>query len=341
MFYLTGDGRLCAYTIVSRNGKVAMGVPLTDVDDVRQNAYFDHITGFENEVGMIHSIADHFKELEVTKGTVGLEYTFLTQSMMSMMTHPHAKPENVGVVDCTHIMSNLRLVKDSDELKSIKAAAEVADKGIEAAIASLKPNMTESQVAAEAEYTMRQTGAENFWRTYVSSGQRTTIAHGIPTTRKIQKGEMVMIDVHPIVQGYSADTCRTVCVGKPNKEQQSGYNAYFQAQQAAVEKAREGVKMEELEETIHRILKESGHGEHTFGPPIHGVGIEFEEAPLPSGHAFFHGEKSPSPLNSNTVIAIGNCGLYTGKWGVRVEDTVVIGKTGPEVLTNHPRVLKS
>ena len=90
---------------------------------------------------------------------------------------------------------------------------------------------------------------------------------------------------------------------------------------------------------MHGVLREAGHGEHVFGPPIHGVGIEFEEAPLPAGHAFFHGEKAPPPLAANVVLAVGNCGLYTGPWGVRVEDTVIVGAEGPEVLTSAPRRL--
>lgn len=82
MFYLTGDGRLCAYAMITQEGKVALGVPSTDVKDVGRLARFDHIVGFENEVGMIHSIARYFAELGIREGAVGLEYTFLTQSMM-------------------------------------------------------------------------------------------------------------------------------------------------------------------------------------------------------------------------------------------------------------------
>ena len=75
------------------------------------------------------------------------------------------------------------------------------------------------------------------------------------------------------------------------------------------------------------------------GPPIHGVGIEFEEAPLPQGHAFFHGEKGPPPLRPNVVIAVGNCRLYLGGFGVRVEDTVLVTAEGNRVLTTFPRGL--
>lgn len=340
MFYLTGDGRLCAYAMITWEGKVALGVPSTDLEDVKSLAHFDHIIGFENEVGMIHSIAHHFEHFGIHSGAVGLEYTFLTQSMMGMLTHPHAKPAAVNVKDCTHIMSELRIVKDGEEIERIRDAAKVAEAGMTAAVVGVKAGATESQVAAEAEYAMRQAGAEGFWRTYVASGPRTNIAHGLPTLRKLQAGDLVMIDLHPIVNGYSADMCRTVCVGKPTPEQQAAYDLYLKAQQATIAKVKAGVGMAELEQTLHGMLKEAGHGEHIFGPSIHGVGIEFEEAPLPAGHAFFHGEKAPPPLQANVVLAVGNCGLYTGPWGVRVEDTVVVGWEGAKVLTDYPRRLE-
>ena len=340
MFYLTGDGRLCAYAMVTKSGKVALGVPQTDVEDVKKTACFDHIAGFEDEVGMIHSIAHDFARFGIEEGVMGVEYTFLTQSMMSMLTHPHGKPKGVTVKDCTHVMSELRIVKEAEEIRLIQAAAKVADIGMEATIKAIKLGMTESQVASEAEYVMRQAGAEDFWRSYVSSGPRTNIAHGLPSSRKLQTGDLVMIDIHPIVNSYSADICRMVCVGKPTDEQLSAYDLFLKAQQATIAKAKAGVGMDELEKTIHVIIEDAGHGEHLFGPTIHGIGIDFEESPLPAGHAFFHGEKAPPPLSENTVIAVGNCGIYTGPWGVRVEDTVVVGARGPIVLTSYPRQLE-
>jgi Xaa-Pro aminopeptidase len=340
MFYLTGDGRLCSYAMITQDGKVALGVPQTDVMDVTQLAHFDHIVGFDDEVGMIHSIAHNFEHFGIKEGTIGLEYTFLTQSMMGMLTHPHAKPAGINTKDCTHLLSELRIVKDKEEIKRIKAAAKVAVKGMKAAIKALKPGMTESHVAAKAEYAMRRAGAEEFWRTYVSSGPRTNIAHGLPTLRKLQGGDLVMIDIHPIVNGYSADICRTICVGEPTADQQTAYDLYLKAQQFTISKVKAGVGMVELEQTLHEVIKGGKHGGHIFGPPIHGVGIDFEESPLPPGHAFFHGEKEPSPLETNTVIAVGNCGLYTGPWGVRVEDTLVVGPKGPVILTDYPRSLE-
>ena len=340
MFYLTGDGRLCSFAMINGDGQVALGVPMTDEDDVRKQAHFDHLATFEDEIGMIHSIADFFKQFGISEGVVGLEYTFLTQAMMGMVTHPHAKPDDVTVKNCTDIMSQMRLVKEPHEIELMREAAKVADAGMEATMNSLVAGMTESQLAGEGEYAMRQAGAEGFWRSYVSSGARTGIAHGIPTNRKIRDGDIVMIDLHPIVNNYSSDICRMACVGKPSAEQVRAFDVYQEALQSTSAKAIAGVGMVELEDTLHGVIRDAGYGDNIFGPSIHGIGINFEEAPLPPGHAFFHGEKAPLPLMENVPIAIGNCGIYKEKWGVRIEDTVVVGKDRPMVLTNYPIILE-
>lgn len=336
MFFLTGDGRLCAFAMISKEGRVALGVPSTDVADVSRLATFDQIAGFEDEVGMIHAIAHVFNDFGVTEGTMGLEYTFLRHTMVAMMTHPHAKPEKVVAKDCTALMTALRIVKEPSEIERIRAAGLVTAAGMRAAIEAVKPGATEIQVTAEADYAMRLAGAEDLYKSYVASGPRTSIAHGIPTNRAMQVGDLVVIDLHPVVNGYCADICRTVCVGQPTEEQQAAHDLYLKALQATIAKATAGVSMMELEDTLHDILKEAGHEGHIFGPTTHGIGIEFEEAPLPPGHAFFHGEKAPPPLAANTPIAIGNCGLYLGPWGVRIEDTVVVRPQGSEMLTDFP-----
>jgi Xaa-Pro aminopeptidase len=339
MFYLTGDGRLCSYAMITSRGDVALGVPSTDIEDVAKTAVFDKIVGFEDEVGMIHSIAHYFKEFGISKGSMGIENTFLTMSMQGMLTHPHAKPEQVAAKDATHLLSQLRLVKEAAEIELMKEAARVADIGMQAAIDAVAAGVTESEVAGAAEYAMRRHGAEGFWRSYVAAGPRTNIAHGLPSNRRIESGDLVMIDIHPIVNNYSADLCRMVCAGTPSTIQQEVYDLYLQGLLAAIAKCSNGVGMVELENAMHDIYKAAGHKDHIFGPAIHGTGIDFEEAPLPPGHAFFHGEKAPDPLQTNTVIAVGNCGLYCGSWGIRIEDTVAVGAAEPVVLTNYPREL--
>jgi Xaa-Pro aminopeptidase len=186
---------------------------------------------------------------------------------------------------------------------------------------------------------MRKNGAEEFFRTYVASGERSSIAHGVVSSKKIRKGDLVMIDLHPTVDGYHADICRTVSVGKPSDEQRKAFDSYLRAQRAAVQAAGPNATMTRLENIMHEIFQKDGYEEYFVGPPIHGVGLEFEEPPLPAGHAFFHGEEPKDDLKPGMVISIGNCGLYLGDFGVRIEDTIAITEKGYEELTRHRRGL--
>jgi len=340
MTYLVGDGRLCAFTIVTKQGDTYVGVPKTDLEDVKKSCASERILGFEDEVGMLHSLMHIWKELGLEKGKVGVENTFLKISMLQMFKHPHAKPEKLEFADATSIMTDLRLVKSSEEIGLIRKAAKVADVAMDAAIKATKPRVAETEIAAEAEYAMRKNGAEEFYRTYVASGPRSSIAHGLVGHRKVRRGDLVMIDLHPTVNAYHADLCRTICVGKASEKQRKAFEVYLKAQRAAVEAVSPNTTMTKLENLMHEIFEKEGYEESFVGPPIHGVGLEFEEPPLPAGHAFFHGEEPKDELKPGMVISIGNCGLYLVEFGVRVEDTVAVTDRGHEELTRYSRKLQ-
>jgi Xaa-Pro aminopeptidase len=339
MLYLVGDGRLCAFTIVSKTGATYVGVPKTDLEDVRRSCASDNILGFEDEVGMLHSLMHIWKELGLEKGRVGVENTFLKVSMHQMFEHPHAKPEKLQFADATQIMTDLRIVKTRQEIELIRTACKVGDAAMEAAVSAVKPGATEIDIAAEAEYAMRKNGAEEFYRTYVASGPRSSIAHGLVSHRRVERDDLVIIDLHPTVNSYHADICRTVCAGKPAEKQQKAFEMYAKAQRAVVEAAGPRTTMTNLGNLMHEMFEKDGYEEFFIGPSIHGVGLEFEEPPLPAGHAFFHGEEPKDELKPGMVISIGNCGLYLGEFGVRVEDTVVVTERGHEELTRYKRAL--
>lgn len=141
MYYLTGDGRLCAYAMITKEGEVAMGVPQTDIEDVKLSTRTDFVAGFDDEVGLIHSVAHFFKHFEIKQGTVGLEYAFLPQPRLGMFTHPHAKPNEIEPKDCTPLMSELRLIKEDEEIDKMKKAADVAAVGMRAALAKSGPGL--------------------------------------------------------------------------------------------------------------------------------------------------------------------------------------------------------
>jgi Xaa-Pro aminopeptidase len=173
MTYLVGNGRLCAFAIIAKNGATYVGVPKTDVEDTRKGSAAQQIIGFEDEVGMLHSLMHVWKELKLETGKVGVENTFLRVSMLDMLKHPHAKPEKLAFSDATELMTELRIIKSSEELEKIRKAGKVADKAMEAAVNAVKAGVAETEIAGEAEYAMRKNGAEEFFRTYVASGPRT------------------------------------------------------------------------------------------------------------------------------------------------------------------------
>ena len=339
MIYLTGDGRLCAFAIVSRDGKTYLAVPKTDLADSVKGSAAQHVIPFEDEVGMLHTLMHVWKELGLEKGKVGVEHSYLRVSMKNMLEHPHAKPADLEFVDGGEIMTDLRIIKSNEEIDTIRRAGTVAGAGMEAALESVKPGVSEIMVAAEAEYAMRKGGAEEFYRSYVASGPRSSISHGLVSKRRLEKGDLVMIDLHPAVDGYHADICRTVAVDAPSQKQQRAFDVYLKAQRQAVEAVKPGNTMTELENIMHKVFEKKGYEEYFVGPPIHGVGLEFEEPPLPAGHAFFHGEEPKDELKAGMVISIGNCGLYLSDFGVRVEDTVAVTPKGFEALTNFARDL--
>jgi len=130
-----------------------------------------------------------------------------------------------------------------------------------------------------------------------------------------------------------------VCVGKPSEKQQRAFDVYLKAQRGAVRAISPSTTMTRLENIMHDVFEKEGYEEYFVGPPIHGVGLEFEEPPLPSGHTFFHGEEPKDELKPGMVISVGNCGLYLGAFGVRVEDTVVVTEKGYKELTTYGRSL--
>jgi len=340
MMYLVGDGRLCAFAIVAKNGSTYVAVPKTDLEDVKKTCASERILGFDDEVGMLHSLMHIWKELDLKKGKVGVENTFLRVSMLEMFKHPHAKPPKLEFADATSIMTDLRIVKSREEVELLRNAAKVADSAMDAAINATKAGVTETEIAAEAEYMMRKKGAEEFFRTYVASGPRSSIAHGVVSLRKVQRGDLVMIDIHPTVNAYHADLCRTISVGKASEKQRKAFKVYMKAQRAAVEAVGPDATMTKLENIMHEVFEKKGYEAYFLGPPIHGVGLEFEEPPLPAGHAFFHGEEPKDELKPGMVISIGNCGLYLGNFGVRVEDTVAVTGKGYDELTKYNRALE-
>jgi Xaa-Pro aminopeptidase len=226
----------------------------------------------------------------------------------------------------------LRYAKDTEEMEAMKKAAEVASKGVTEAIAAVKPGITEIEVAAEAEYAMRRAGAMRFGSsTFVDSGPHSIWLHGGTSKRKIENGDLVVVDVHPVIDMYSSDCARTIVCGKATEKQNELIQTYRDAQQDVISNIKLGWKVGDVAKAFTAAFTAKGYGDIWIPGPVHGVGLEFEEWPHPS-HYSSHLQLE---IGENWTLAIGHSILpVKGIGGVKIEDTSQIAPKGTKSLTH-------
>ena len=233
----------------------------------------------------------------------------------------------------SELVWNLRKVKDEEEIKLIRKAAEITSRAMEKAYEIVQPGMTEIEAVAEIEYEMRKAGAWGYaFETLLASGPRTAYCHGYCTEKKIKKGELVVIDLGAVYKGYRADMTRTLVVGKPSKKQEKIFNIVREAQEKAFQSVKSGKKAKDIDAIARNFIKEAGYGEYFVHGLGHGVGLNVHEPPTLNS-------ESKDKLKAGNVVTI-EPGIYIpGFGGVRIEDTVLVKRRGAERLTKGPYAL--
>lgn len=282
---------------------------------------------------MMASIMRAAKENKWKK--VGFEFDFSLPAFLNER-FKMAVP-TVEVVDIHELVMSLRMIKDEQEIKLIKKAATIGADGMKAAVEYLKEGVTENEVAAEAEYAMRRKGAEGTsFPTFVNSGPRSLWLHGLVTHRKIKRGDLVIIDLGPVYHGYAANICRTVAVGPVSGEKKRLHKAYLKMQASVMEATKPGVKVLELENLAQKIIQAEGYGEYYVRGIGHGIGLSFEETPMPT----IFPQDTLVELKPNMTFTVGHPVLSVPKiGGVRIEDTLLVTSEGSIPLTQYPKEL--
>ena len=220
-----------------------------------------------------------------------------------------------------------RMQKDTDEIARIKAAVQLGSRLFDTVVAAIHPGTSEVNVAAELEHAARRSGAEQMsFETIIASGERSALPHGRASQAAIPREGFVVCDFGVILSGYCSDMTRTVFVGQPSAEARRIYHAVQSAQQAAVDAVRPGVSTGEIDRAARKLLQKQGFGRYFTHSTGHGVGLEIHEAPrVAAGQQVI--------LRPGMVITIEPGAYVPGKWGVRIEDMVVVRENGCEVLT--------
>ena len=229
------------------------------------------------------------------------------------------------------LMEELRASKDEEELRSMIAAQRISEKALEDTLQVIRPGMTEKEVAAELVYRMLRYGSEgNSFDPIVVTGRNTSKPHGVPGDTVLQPGDFITMDFGSLRDGYCSDMTRTVALCEASDEMKQVYDLVLKAQLAGIAAGKAGIPCCEIDRAARTVITEAGYGEyfgHGFG---HCLGLDIHESPFanPRGQAVM-------PENS---VCSAEPGIYIpGRFGVRIEDVMILRAEGSEVITRAPK----
>lgn len=230
-------------------------------------------------------------------------------------------------------VNTCRMVKDDAELARLAKAEAIGDAAFSYILDRIKPGITEAEIALELEFFMKRQGASRLsFDTIAASGPNSSMPHAQVTNRRVEKGDFVTMDFGCVYQGYCSDMTRTVAVGTPTEEMKKVYQIVLDANLRAMDSIREGVRCSEIDAVARDYIRDCGYGAY-FGHGLgHGVGLDIHEEPRFS-------PKCDVITRENMVIT-DEPGIYLpGRFGVRIEDLVVVKKDGFETLSRSDKKL--
>lgn len=237
------------------------------------------------------------------------------------------------LVAMSNFIEDLRMIKDETEIATIRRACQISDQAFIDVLDFIKPGQTtEMEVNHFLDHRMRQLGAEGAsFEFIVASGQRSAMPHGRASEKVIQTGESLTLDFGCYYQHYVSDMTRTIHIGHVTDQEREIYDVVLRANKALIDQAKEGVTYREFDSIPREIINTAGYGANFTHGIGHGIGLDIHEYP-------YFG-KSDETIKAGMVLT-DEPGIYLdGKYGVRIEDDLLITETGCEVLTLAPKEL--
>jgi Xaa-Pro aminopeptidase len=230
-------------------------------------------------------------------------------------------------------VAHLRLCKDTDELSRIRCAIERAETSFRELRRTIKPGVSEQELGLRLEWLMREKGARRAaFDIIVASGRNSAMPHASISNRRLHAKDLVTFDFGAEAEGYFSDITRTVCVGAPTPRQRKIHDLVLRAQRKAIGVLQAGVPCTMVDKAARDVISDAGQGENFGHATGHGIGLMVHEAPSLSS-------LSKDRIETGMVITV-EPGVYIPGWGgVRIEDMVLVTKTGPQVMTSLPREL--
>ncbi|MGN0642831.1 MAG: M24 family metallopeptidase [Huintestinicola sp.] len=233
----------------------------------------------------------------------------------------------------SRLIRDMRMIKTPEEIELMQTAQRIAEAAFDNVLNFIKEGVTEREIGLCLDEYMLRNGAEGLsFDTIALCGENTSLPHGVPSDRKLKKGEFILMDYGAVYNGYHSDMTRTVCLGEPSEEMERVYSIVLEAQERAINAAVSGITGKRLDCVARDFIAANGYGE-AFGHGLgHSVGMEIHEYPNANTRC--------EEILTDGMIMTVEPGIYLpGKFGVRIEDFVVIRQEKCCNLTKAPKKL--
>lgn len=323
VYYLTGFWGSNGTVLISRDRQIL-------VTDARYIiAAKQEVTGFEifAERDELATIAKIAKDLGLSR--IGFEDEISVSYYHRMQT----AFEGLELIPQTQFVEALRMIKDETEIATIRKACSISDQAFHDALEFIKPGKTEIEIANFLDFRMRELGAAGLsFDTILASGINSSKPHAHPMHKPVELGEAITMDFGCLYEHYVSDMTRTIYLGHVSDEQAEIYNTVLKANQALIDQAKAGLGFRDFDKIPRDIIMEAGYGQYFTHGIGHGIGLDIHEEP-------YFSQTSTEVIKSGMVLT-DEPGIYIeGKYGVRIEDDILITDTGCELLTLAPKEL--
>ena len=292
----------------------------------------EQVTGVE--VSLVSAGSGHLAQARAYIEEKGLHNVGFESAFMTVDDHRRYSQQLPCILTpAQSLLEDLRSSKDEEELTAMRRAQQITDEAFKAVLDYIRPGRTEREIAARLVYELLRRGGERVsFDPIVAAGPNGSRPHAVPGELAVDTGMFITMDFGCVVEGYCSDMTRTVALGQPTQEMEQVYALVLAAQRAGINAARAGVTGREVDQAARQVIAEGGYGEyfsHSFG---HSLGLEIHESPSASP-----AEARPLPLG---CVISAEPGIYLpGRFGVRIEDVLILKEGGCEDMTRSPKDL--
>lgn len=318
MCYLSGfleePGERLLSLIVPQSGDPLFIVPELYEQQVRSSSWIKNIISWKDSQDPKTVLSKTMRQILTKRPTIAVDGRMWSHFLLMLLS---VAPDAL-YRDAASVMTELRIRKTSQEIELLEKSAEIADAAFLEALNECRQGTSEHQIAAKIVYELRRLGADGIaFEPVASSGPNAALPHYRSGERKLEKGDLVVLDFGCLYRGYNSDITRTVAIGNCDAEKQKVYSIVRSAQEEACQRALQGMEAQSVDGIARTIIEAAGYGQFFIHRTGHGIGLEIHEEPyIVAGNS--------KKLAEGMAFSV-EPGIYIyGQYGVRIEDIVVM-----------------